>query len=168
MTPLRRFTSFLNIKPGEERLIGWLTLLYFILSLGFVFVQSMAFGIFLAEYGVGGLPYSYVLIAVVASSMAALYIRLSGRVSFSRLLLINLVFLGAVSVLIWVALKSPLYHVIAFILPLWFQMYQSRQPGCLAPGGSLFVFGRPNASFRYSVQGPGWRISSAVSSSPPW
>jgi len=118
----QRFITFLKVKPGEERLIGLLVLLYFILALGFVFVQSMAFGIFLAEYGAQGLPYSYISIAIVASLVAAFYIKLGGRVSFSTLLTINLTFLACVSLLIWLALNSPMYHITAFILPLWFQI----------------------------------------------
>jgi len=118
----QRFITFLKIKPGEERLIGLLVLHYFILALGFVFVQSMAFGIFLAEYGAQGLPYSYISIALLASVVAAFYIKLGGRVSFSKLLTINLTFLACVSLLIWLALNSPMYHITAFILPLWFQI----------------------------------------------
>jgi ATP:ADP antiporter, AAA family len=122
MTFIRRITVLLNLRPGEEALIGWLALLYFVLSLGFVFVQSMAFGIFLDEYGVGGLPYSYMLIAVLASAIAAVYIKLGGRLSFSKLLLVNLAFLSGVSLLIWLGLNSSLHHATAFILPLWFQI----------------------------------------------
>ena len=122
-TPIfQRITAFLKVKPGEGRLIGLLVLMYFILALGFVFVQSMAFGIFLAEYGAGGLPYSYIAIAIVASLVAAFYIKLGGRVSFSKLLTINLTFLACVSLLIWLVLNSPLYHSAAFVLPLWFQI----------------------------------------------
>jgi len=117
-----RFITFLKVKPGEERLIGLLVLLYFILALGFVFVQSMAFGIFLAEYSAQGLPYSYISIAIVASLVAAFYIKLGGRVSFSKLLTINLTFLACVSLLVWLALNSPFYHITAFVLPLWFQI----------------------------------------------
>lgn len=122
MQKFRRFVTFFNIQPGEERLIGLLVLLYFLLALGFVFVESMAFGIFLTEYGIGGLPYSYISIAVLASLAAALYIRLGGRVSFSQLLSINLLFLTSASLLIWLGLNSRLYHLTGFILPLWFQI----------------------------------------------
>ncbi|HLO18074.1 MAG TPA: MFS transporter, partial [Anaerolineales bacterium] len=141
MHKIRKFVTFLNIQPGEERLIGLLILLYFILALGFVFVQSMTFGIFLAEYGVGGLPYSYMVIAILASSVAVFYIRLGGRVSFSKLLFINLIFLASASLLLWVALSSPLYHVTAFILPLWFQIAINLGNLAVWPlAGSLFDF----------------------------
>ena len=122
-------------------MVGLLVLLYFILALGFVFVQSMAFGVFISEYGVGGLPYSYIVIAIVASLVAALYIKLGGRVSFSRLLFINLIFLGVASLLIWLALISPLYHAAAFILPLWFQIAINLGNLAVWPlAGSLFDF----------------------------
>ena len=141
MTTSRRIATFFNVEPGEERLVGLLVLLYFVLALGFVFVQSMAFGVFLTEYGVQGLPYSYIAIAVVASLVALFYIRLSGRVSFSRLLFFNVTFLGCVSLLIWLALSSPLYHAVAFILPLWFQIVVNLGNLAVWPlAGSLFSF----------------------------
>jgi AAA family ATP:ADP antiporter len=141
LTPWQRFAVFFNIEPGEERLIGLLVLLYFVLALGFVFVQSMAFGVFLSEYGVQGLPYSYIAIAIFASLVAVLYIRLGGQVSFSKLLVINLVFLACASLLIWLALKSPLYHVTVFILPLWFQIILNLGNLAVWPlAGSLFNF----------------------------
>jgi len=135
----RRITAFLNIEPGEERLISLLVLLYFILSLGVVFVQSMAFGVFIAEYGVQGLPYSYISIAFLASLVAVLYIRIGGRVSFARLLSINLIFLAVTTLLIWIVLNTPLYHAATFILPLWFQTAINLVNIAVWPlGGSLF------------------------------
>lgn len=119
---MRRITTFLNIRSGEERLAGLLIFLYFSLAFGVVFVQSMAFGVFIAEYGVQGLPYSYISIAFLASLVALLYIRISSRVTFTRLLFINLSFLVGGSLLLWLALNTPLYHLAAFLLPLWFQI----------------------------------------------
>jgi hypothetical protein len=101
----------------------------------------MAFGIFLAEYGVAGLPYSYTVIAMLAPSVAAVYIRLGGRVSFSKLLFINLIFLASASLLIWVILSSRLYHITAFVLPLWFQIAINLGSLAVWPlAGSLFDF----------------------------
>ena len=141
MSIFRRITSFFNIQPGEERLVGLLALLYFTMALGFVFVQSMAFGVFIAEYGSQGLPYSYISIAFLASLVAWLYIKISGRISFSHLLYLNLAFLGIVSLLIWLGLNSPFSHNTAFLLPLWFQVVANQ--GNLAVwslAGRLFDF----------------------------
>ena len=117
-----QLASLLKIEPGEERLIGLLVALYAVLILGVVLVQSMTFGVFLAEYTIKGLPFSYISIAIVASSVAVLYIKLAGRVPFSKLLSINVIFLTVVTLLVWLALPTPLYHQAAFILPAWFQL----------------------------------------------
>ena len=122
MPRFRRITAFLNIEPGEERLIGLLILLYFLLALGFVFVQSIAFGVFLAEYGPPGLPYSYIANAIFASLAAVLYIKLGERVSFSTLLKLNLTFLATCCFLAWLGLKSTFAHEVSFLLPLLFQI----------------------------------------------
>jgi ATP/ADP translocase/HEAT repeat protein len=118
-----------------------LVLLYFVLTVGVVFVQSMAFGVFLAEFTIQGLPFSYISIAFLASLVAALYIKLGRLVSFSKLLFINLIFLASVSLLVWLALNTPLYHAIAFILPLWFQLAINLANLAVWPlAGSLFDF----------------------------
>jgi AAA family ATP:ADP antiporter len=122
MNKIRRIATFFNIQPGEERLIGLLILFYFVLALAFVFIQSMAFGMFLAEYGPQSLPYSYIAIAVFASLAAVLYIKLGERVSFSKALMLNLASLGACSFLAWLGLKSSFSHSVSFILPLLFQI----------------------------------------------
>ena len=89
----------------------------------------------------GGLPYSYITIAIFDLLVVVLYIRLGGRVSFSKLHFINLIFLACASLLIWLALKSPLYHVTAFILPLWFQIILNLGNLAVWPlAGSLFDF----------------------------
>ena len=122
MRKSRRLASFFNIQPGEERLIGALVLYYFLLALGFVFVQSMAFGLFMTEHGPQALPYSYIVIAVFASLAAVLYIKLGERVPFSTQLMLNLAFLGAASFLAWLGLRSPFSHSVSFLLPLLFQI----------------------------------------------
>lgn len=122
MDQMRRIATFFNIQPGEERLIGLLILFYFVLALAFVFIQSMAFGMFLAEYGPQSLPYSYIVIAVFASLAAFLYIKLGEHVSFYRAMMLNLISLGACTFLAWVGLKSSFSHSVAFILPLLFQI----------------------------------------------
>ncbi len=122
MTIGRRVSAILQIQPGEERLIGLLVLFYFVLAMAFVFVQSIAFGIFLAEYGAQELPYSYISIAILASLAAVLYIKTGEHVSFATLLTINVVFLGLLCLFAWWGLNSTFSHTIAFFLPLLFQV----------------------------------------------
>ena len=122
MQTRRRLAALLNIHAGEERFIGLLFLLAFVLELAFVLIQSMAFGVFIAEYGPQSLPYSYIVIAVFASLSAVLYIKLSEQVSFSKALILNLAFLGTLTFFVWLGLKSNFYHAVSFILPLLYQI----------------------------------------------
>lgn len=112
----------LHVHPGEGRLVALLVAFYFALAGAFVFVQSMAFGVFLTEFGPQGLPYSYVAIAILASLVAIFYLKLSERVSFPALLTINLSCLGAGCVVFWLGLTSGAAREFAFFLPLWFQI----------------------------------------------
>lgn len=80
MHQAHRFIAFFNIKPGEEHLIRYLVLLYFVLSLSFVFIQSMAFRVFLPEFGLQGLPSSYIAIAILASFAVIIYTKELERV----------------------------------------------------------------------------------------
>jgi len=112
MRKLHRFVTFLNIQPGEEHLIGSLVLLAFLLELAFVFIQSMAFGVFIAEYGPQSLSYSYIVVAVFGSLIAVVYIKLGERISFSRTLTLTLTFAGVFSFLVWSGLKSSSENMI--------------------------------------------------------
>lgn len=122
MQRFRRFAMFLNLQPREERLTGLLVLLSLTLELAFVLIQSMAFGIFLSEYGARALPYSYIVTAILASLAALVYIKLSQRVSFPRALTLNLISLGAFTALVWLGLKSAFAHRVSFLLPPLFQI----------------------------------------------
>jgi ATP:ADP antiporter, AAA family len=114
--------SALQIQDGEGQAVGLLVALYFVLALACVFVQTMAFGLFVAAFGSQGLPLAYVSIAILASVAALAYLKLSEHVSVATLLTINLSFLGAGCVLFWLGLASPLARGFIFLLPLWFQV----------------------------------------------
>jgi hypothetical protein len=118
MRKFQRFLTFFKIKSGEERLVGLLFLLALMLELAFVLIKSMAFGVFLAEYGPQSLPYSYIFVAIFASLTAILYIKLSERVSFSRMLIFNLLFLAIISLLVWWGLNTSLSFYVVFAVPL--------------------------------------------------
>ena len=142
MTPLRRFTGFLNIEPGEERLIGLLVLLYFSLALGVVFVQSMAFGVFICRvWRAGSAVFLYRHCHFRILGGCALYQDRRAGFFFKTAFHQPDLFGRCTSLLIWLALNSPLYHVTAFILPLWFQTAINLGNLAVWPlAGSLFDF----------------------------
>ena len=156
MDKFRRFATLLKIQPGEELLIGYLVLLAALLELAFTFIESMAFGLFLVEYGPQSLPYSYIVIAILAPVAAVLYIKLGERISFSKTLLINLSFSGISSFLAWLGLKSLFFHSVSFILPLLYQVVTNL--GTRWSGNSqeeFTTFNNPSVYFLCSFQEPG-------------
>lgn len=120
-SPLSRLGALLGVEPGEGTLVGGLAALYGILMLGVVFVQAIAFAVFISEFGVTSLPYSYISIAVLASLSAFGFLKLAQRVTFRANLLANVAFLVAGCAIFWVGLHSPLARWTIFLLPAWFQ-----------------------------------------------
>jgi ATP:ADP antiporter, AAA family len=118
-----RLLTLLDVRAGEARLVGRLLALYFVLIAAVVLIQSMAFGLFIAEYGARSLPYAYLAIAALASLIAFAYLRIGALVSFGRLLSLNLTFLAVGSLLLWAALATPAARVAIFLLPVWFQVF---------------------------------------------
>lgn len=101
--------------------MGLLAVLNFILILGFTFLQATTFGMFIAEFGAQRLPYAYLSIALLASVVAFIYLKLSGRIDFPRLITLNLGFLSLMCLLFWAGLGTAVARWFIFLLPFWFQ-----------------------------------------------
>jgi ATP/ADP translocase/HEAT repeat protein len=117
----RRLLALLNIAPGEARLAGLLLLLFLSLSVAVVFVQSIAFGLFVSQFGAQNLPLTYIAIAVLASLIAFVYLKLSERLAYARLLMLTIAFIAGVCALFWLGLHTSLAAAFIFLLPVWFQ-----------------------------------------------
>src|SRR5215212_6863413 len=107
---LGRVRSLFGIEAGEGARVGKLTALYAILVLGVAFVETIAFTLFIHEFGSQNLPYAYIATAVLAPLAALGFLRLSRRVSFQMLLIINLTFLMIGCTMFWMSLISPVAH----------------------------------------------------------
>src|SRR5215217_810934 len=118
---LGRVRSLLGIEPGEEARVARLTALYTILVLGVTFVETIAFTLFIREFGSQNLPYAYIATAVLAPLAAFGFLRLGRRVTFQRLLISNITFLIIGCTIFWVSLLSPAAHWAILLLPAWFQ-----------------------------------------------
>jgi MFS family permease len=116
-----RVRSVLGIESGEETRVGRLTALYTIILLGVAFVETIAFTLFIREFGSQNLPYAYIATAVLAPLAAFGFLRLGRRVSFQKLLTINLTFLIVGCTIFWICLISPAAHWAILLLPAWFQ-----------------------------------------------
>jgi ATP:ADP antiporter, AAA family len=122
-TSLRKIQAFLGVEPGEGSRVWGLTALYAILIMGVVFVQTIAFALFLGEFGPQQLPYSYVSTAILASLSAYGFLKLAERMTFQNVLLLNIGFALVGCIIFWLALNSPVAPWAIFLLPTWFQIH---------------------------------------------
>lgn len=116
-----RLRTLLGVEAGEEAKVGGLAALFAILTLGVIFVQTIAFALFIDTFGTQRLPYSYVASAILASLAAFGFLKLAERISFTAVLLLNVTALIIGCTLFWAGISSPLSQWAIFLLPSWFQ-----------------------------------------------
>lgn len=112
----------LNIQSGEERLAFLLFAEMFLLGIGFNFVETSSFPLFLSEFDAGTLPYIYIINGITVALLTALYIRLGRRLAFTRQLLGLLAFVFLLTLGVWLALILGGGRAVTFTLPVLFQI----------------------------------------------
>lgn len=90
MPVLIRLASALNVRPDEVRLVALLLLHSFFVGVNRVFILAVSTSAFLTEFDAATLPYVYIFTALANSLFGILYGALSRRLSFTRLLVVNL------------------------------------------------------------------------------
>ena len=110
-----------NIQSGEGQLTFLLFAEMFLLGIGFNFVETAVFPLFLTEFSAGTLPYLYVINGVVVALLSTLYLRLGRRLSFTQGLLLLPSFLTMLSFAYWLALTLGGGRPVTFALPVLFQ-----------------------------------------------
>ena len=83
--------QYLNILPGEERIVGALIILSGLVSLARLFNTTASSTLFLDTFNASILPYTYISMAIVAPLIGFLNTRLEKRVPFVRLHLYNII-----------------------------------------------------------------------------
>jgi HEAT repeat protein len=111
---------FLKIEAGESRLVALLFAEIFLLGIGFNFVETAVFPLFLSEFDAGTLPYLYIINALVVSLLTGAYLRLGRRLSFTRQLLVLHLFLALLPLAFWLAVTFG-GRAAVFALPILFQ-----------------------------------------------
>ncbi len=72
MNSSARWGALFNVQSGEGRLVSLLTMPYFFLGVASVFTQTIAYALFLAEFGPQRLP--HVSMATAAGASLAAFI----------------------------------------------------------------------------------------------
>ena len=111
-----------NIQSGEGQLTFLLFAEMFLLGIGFNFVETAVFPLFLTEFSAATLPYLYIINGVIVALLSTLYLRLGRRLSFTQGLLLLPGFLMALSFAYWLALTLGGGRPVTFALPVLFQV----------------------------------------------
>src|SRR5215207_3338462 len=118
---LRRITALFNLRAGEGQPLLLLFIVHFCIASSIVFTQTASYALFLQSFNAQQLPYLYIAIAVVVSLLTTFYLRFTSRLPLARLILINLLFLAAGSLIFRVGLAAIQAAWFVFTLPIWYQ-----------------------------------------------
>ena len=116
---LRRY---LGTRPDEERLVFLLFAELFLLGIGFNFIETAVFPLFLSEFSAATLPYLYIVNAIVVALLTSLYLRLGRRLSFTGQLVVLQGFMMLLPFAYWLGLTLGGGRAVVLALPVLFQV----------------------------------------------
>ncbi|MEW5956859.1 MAG: MFS transporter [Chloroflexota bacterium] len=120
MSQTDKLMSLFNIHPGEGRLVllalGYAILLY----VANVLARTVSYALFLAEFDAATLPYAYIGVAVLATLVTTIYLKLNERWPLSRVLIGVHVFLLLTLLGYWLGIGRGAGSWLLFSLPIYF------------------------------------------------
>ncbi|MBL8063924.1 MAG: cyclic nucleotide-binding domain-containing protein [Anaerolineales bacterium] len=159
-----RILAILNLRPGEERTVTLMLAQYFFMGAAMLFVQSASLAMFFTAWDSTAMPYIYLGIAVIVSSITATFLKISERTSLARFLILSVLFVLIGSIALRVALAFTSSKWLMLALPIWSQtLVNITVTAFWTLAGNIFdvrqgkrIFGLMNAGswLAYVVMGP--------------
>ncbi|MDM8530695.1 Npt1/Npt2 family nucleotide transporter [Anaerolineales bacterium HSG25] len=120
MKHLYNLFSRLNIRPGEERLVGLMLVYAFFIGLPTIPLETVSYTLFLVEFNAESIPYIYIGFAVVTTITGLIYTSLEKRIPFATLMTGNLAFLvlSLAGFRLWLELSTSKWPIMA--LAIWY------------------------------------------------
>jgi HEAT repeat protein len=159
-----RILTILNIRAGEERNVFLMLAQYFFMGAAMLFVQSASLALFFTVWDSTAMPYIYLGIAIIVSSITAIFLKISERTSLARFLILSVLFVlvGSIALRIGLAFTHSKWLLLA--LPIWSQtLVNLTVTAFWTLAGNIFdirqgkrIFGLMNAGswLAYVVMGP--------------
>ena len=120
MKQLHNLLSTLNVRPGEERLVGLMLVYAFFIGLPTLPLETVSYTLFLVEFSAESIPYIYIGFAVVTTISGLIYTYLEKHIPFTAIMTGNLAFL-ALSLAwfrLWLELSDSKWPIMA--LAIWY------------------------------------------------
>jgi AAA family ATP:ADP antiporter len=118
----RAWSAALDLRPGEPRLVGLLFVHSFLIGVPRLLTSTAAMALFLTYYNASHLPYIYMGAAVAIPLTGFLRLRLASRLSFVRLLALDLGLVLVVLVVFRLLLSTREPAWVAMVLPVWYEV----------------------------------------------
>lgn len=97
----RRLLRLVDIRPGEATRVGMLVSLFFFLIAANILIKVVRDSLFLSRFPITQLPYVYLLVALLASVIIAIYSRYASRLRLYNLMLVSYAFIISNVVAFW-------------------------------------------------------------------
>lgn len=156
--------AILNIRPGEERNVFLMLAQYFFMGAAMLFVQSASLALFFTAWDSTAMPYIYLGIAIIVSSITAVFLKISERTSLARFLILSVLFVLAGSIALRIGLAFTTSKWLLLALPIWSQtLVNITVTAFWTLAGNIFdvrqgkrIFGLMNAGswLAYVIMGP--------------
>jgi len=111
-----------DVRPEETRLVALLFIHSFLLGIPRLLTATAAMALFLSYFEARHLPYAYIAAAVAIPLTGFLRLRLAARLSFVRLLAVDLTFVLVVLLALRGLLAWGWPRWVAMVLPVWFEI----------------------------------------------
>ncbi len=118
---LTRIDAILNIRSEERRTVYLMLAQYFFMGAAMLFAQTASMPLFLSYWDATAIPFTYIGIALVVSSITAVFLKISERVSLARWLWLTMVFLILTTLGFRFGLALAPSKTLALFLPIWTQ-----------------------------------------------
>ncbi|MBL8097650.1 MAG: cyclic nucleotide-binding domain-containing protein [Anaerolineales bacterium] len=118
---LSRLDSILNIRPDERRNVYLMLAQYFFMGAAMLFAQTISMPLFLEYWDASYIPVTYIGIAIVVSSITAVFLKIAEKVSLSRWLWLTVLFIAVITLILRAGLFIAPSKWLALFLPIWTQ-----------------------------------------------
>jgi ATP:ADP antiporter, AAA family len=122
VTTLTKPSSLVQVRPGEGRLVLLLLAHTFLIGCARIFTRTAGYALFLAQFDARALPYVYIAISIFAALASFGYLKLSERLSVSKLSLAAAAFLALATFGLRAALGASRAGWLVFLLPVWYEV----------------------------------------------
>jgi ATP:ADP antiporter, AAA family len=118
---LSKLDAILNIRPDERRNVYLMLAQFFFMGAAMLFAQTISMPLFLEYWDASAIPYTYIGIAVVVSTITAIFLKIYERVSLSKWLGLTVLFIAITTLLLRGGLAIAPSKWLALLLPIWTQ-----------------------------------------------